>query len=103
METDKSQWVYADFNGYFGDNMLCLSHSDTCTTRSGETVHLAEGMQLTAYDEDSDEQGHRDDLFASGTVIPAPDWAQCRGSKWFLQIDDDGLRWESDIRDDTVS
>jgi hypothetical protein len=58
-------------------------------------------MLVTAYDEDSDEQGERDDLVATGTVEPAPDWLTCTGSKWVLRIDDNGVRHESDLPGDS--
>ena len=99
MENDKSKWVYADFNGLFGDDLLCLSHADTCSDRAGNVIQLTDGMVVTAFDEDADEHGNPDDLFATGTVIPAPDFARCRGSKWFLKIDGDGVRHESDTHD----
>jgi hypothetical protein len=56
-------------------------------------------MVVTAFDNDADELGKQDDLFATGVVIPATDSARCRGSKWFLQIDGDGVCHESDARD----
>jgi hypothetical protein len=87
----------ADFNGLFGD-ILCLSHGDTCPDQDGVPVALHAGMLVTAYDEDSDEQGKRDDLVATGPVEAAPDWLTCRGSKWVLRIDDNGVRHESDLQ-----
>jgi hypothetical protein len=59
-------------------------------------------MLVTAYDEDSDEDGKRDDLVATGTVEPAPDWLTCKGSKWVLRIDGNGVRHESDLRGDSL-
>jgi hypothetical protein len=87
----------ADFNGLFGD-ILCLSHEDTCSDEAGERVHLQAGMIVTAFDEDADAAGKRDDLIATGVVEQAPDWLQCRGSKWILRIDRNGVRHESEIR-----
>ena len=58
-------------------------------------------MQLTAYMEDLDDQGRRDDLVASGIVEPSPDWLQEHGSKWVLVIDENGVRHESDVQKDT--
>ena len=85
----------ADFNGLFGD-LLCLSHTDTCPDETGNTVVLLKGMKVTAFDEDADENGNRDDLLASGTVEPAPShWRH--GSKWVLVIDENGVRHESDL------
>jgi len=59
--------IRADFNGLFGD-VLCLSHSDTCVDANGATIQLSIGMKVTAFDEDADETGKRDDLIASGVV-----------------------------------
>ena len=91
--------LVADFNGLFGD-LLCLSHSDTCQDENGETVLLRSGMEVTAFDQDTNELGERDDLVASGTVEPSPDWLQCNGSKWVLKINANGVRNESEIEDD---
>jgi hypothetical protein len=55
-------------------------------------------MNLTAYDEDLDAAGNRDDLVASGTVEPSPEWLRCTGSRWVLRIDGTGVRHESDLR-----
>ena len=90
--------VYADFNGLFGD-ILCLSHSDMCRDASGNDVVLSAGMVLTAFDEDLDEVGNHDDLIATGVVEPSPPWLACRGSRWVLRINQDGVRHESDISD----
>ena len=89
----------ADFNGLSG-NILCLSHEDTRPDQHGVPVALRAGMLVTVYEEDSDEHGERDDLVATGTVETAPDWLSCRGSKWVLRIDENGVRHESDIRSD---
>jgi hypothetical protein len=97
MEKDKSQWVYADFNGLLADDLLCLSHGDTVRKRSGEVIGLKPGMNLTAYEDDVDKNNQTDDLFATGTVEPSPDFAQCSGSKWCLRIDRAGIRHESDL------
>lgn len=88
--------VRADFNGLFG-NILCLSHEDTCIDESGAVLDLREGVTLTAYDEDIDENGNRDDLIACGKVEPAPAWLRCNGSKWILRIDENGVKHESGL------
>jgi hypothetical protein len=93
---DESGWVRADFNGVFGE-LLCLSHSDEATTAAGRTVRLISGMQLTAFDEDSDEAGRPDALVATGVVERSPDWLQCNGSRWVLRIDSSGIRHASEL------
>ena len=87
----------ADFNGLFGD-LLCLSHTDSCVDENGETVQLSAGMVVTAFDVDADETGKRDDLIATGIVEKSPEWLSCRGSKWVLRIDSNGVRSESEIK-----
>ena len=86
----------ADFNGLFGE-LLCLSHSDAAVGDHGNIVTLAEGMQVTAFEENY-EDGQRDDLIASGIVERAPEWLQCRGSRWVLRFDENRVRHESDLK-----
>jgi hypothetical protein len=88
--------VRADFNGLFGD-LLCIAHSDTCRDENGEEIRLEAGMQLTAFEEDVDEDGQRDTLMATGIVEPSPDWLACNGSRWALRLDQRGIRHESDV------
>ena len=88
--------LQADFNGLFSE-VLCLSHRDTALDEQGNVVNLAEGMLVTAFEENY-EDGKRDDLIASGTVERSPDWLQCRGSRWVLRIDENGVRTESDLQ-----
>lgn len=88
--------VRADFNGLFRE-ILCLSHSDTAENETGAVVRLHAGMVLTAFDKDTDDEGKRDDLIASGVVEQAPEWLQCNGSRWVLRIDELGVRHESDF------
>ena len=89
--------LWADFNGLFGA-YLCLSHGDTCPDDTGNQVVLQAGMRVTAYCEDSDEQGRPDNLIASGTVEPAVPGQVGHRSKWVLRIDEHGVRHESDLR-----
>jgi len=95
-ERSKTVGVRADFNGLFGD-ILCLSHSNECITDDGGTVKLSDGMHLLAYDEDTDASGKRDYLIASGVVESSPSWLKCKGSRWVLRIDKNGVRNQSDL------
>jgi hypothetical protein len=97
MERDKTKWVRADFNALFSQ-LLCLSHEDFCLDFEGRNLELRTGMILTAFDENF-EGDKRDDLFASGIVEPSPEWLSCRGSRWVLRMDEDGVRHESDLLD----
>ncbi len=100
MIDSKAIRVWADFNGLFGE-LLCLSHKDTCEDSRGNLLTLKAGLALTAFDEDVDEHGNRDDLIASGIVEQSPSWLQCSGSRWVLRIDRNGVRHESDLRNST--
>jgi hypothetical protein len=82
--------VRADFNGIWNDErgtMVCLSHGKTCEDEFGNDVILKEGMEITAFDKDVDENGDQDDLIANGIVERPPDWLQRHGSRWVLRID----------------
>jgi len=96
-EKTTTRRLWADFNGLFGD-ILCLSHKDTSIDETGAEVQLRAGMVVTAYDEDLDEHGRRDDIIASGVVEPSPEALRCRGSKWVLRIDENGVRHESELK-----
>jgi hypothetical protein len=77
---------------------LCLSHKETCLGPEGQEISLREGMTITAFDQDFDEDDEPDNLIASGTVERPPEWLRCKGSKWVLRIDHNGVRHESDLR-----
>jgi hypothetical protein len=93
---DKSISVRADFNGLFGE-LLCLTHSDFCPDENGNQIRMQSGLKIMAFDHDVDEAGERDDLIATGMVEAAPSWLACRGSKWVLRIDGNGVRHRSDL------
>jgi hypothetical protein len=93
--------LQADFNGLFGD-ILCLSHSDTSLDENGAIVELRAGLVVTAFDQDLDDNGERDDLVATGIVERSPWNLRCLGSKWVLKIDSNGVRHESDVRANAV-
>ena len=96
MTRAKTIRVRADFNGLFGE-FLCLSHKETCDDAEGNPIVLHEGMVLSAFEEDWDESGKRDDLVASGVVERSPRSLRCLGSRWVLRIDLNGVRHESEL------
>lgn len=85
-----------DFNGIQKPNLLPLycDQDGSALDIQGRTVVFVEGMVLTVFDEDTDEDGRPDRLFVTGTVVPSP-WPV--GRRWYLDIDDDGFRHESDL------
>ena len=101
MPEPKALRVRADSNGLFGE-LLCLSHKDTCEDSEDNLVTLGPGMLLTAFDEDVDENGNRDDLVASGVVERSAWRLRCNGSRWALRIDGNGVRHDSDLRSENA-
>jgi hypothetical protein len=93
--------LQADFNGLFrtkdGSTLLCLSHGETARDEFGLPIVLRQGLLITAFDKDSDEDGNPDDLIANGVVSESPEWLRCNGSTWALQIDERGVYRESEI------
>ena len=93
--------IRGDFNGAWGTEdggtLLCLTHHQTLRGWNGGDVVPEEGVMAIAMEEDTDQDGNRDDLIAQGIVIPSPDSLQCRGSKWCLQIDENGIRHQSEL------
>jgi hypothetical protein len=92
------EWIRIDFNGMLGPGLVCVSHQDTVRNEGGQEISLEKGMVITVFDLDGDEHGNPDNLFATGVVEPSPDYARCRGSRWSLRINEDGIRNESEIR-----
>jgi len=89
--------LQGDFNGLFGD-VLCLSHVDACRDEAGNDVTLTSGMIVTAFEPDEEADGTPSELFACGVVEPSPEWLQCKGSRWCLKIDSNGVRHRSDLK-----
>ena len=69
----KPDWLRADFNGVFGD-ILCLSHRNTAMDYAGHVVVLEEGMHVTAFDDDMNDEGQPDALCVTGVVERSPEW-----------------------------
>ncbi len=97
MPTPKDTWIRADFNGFLDRDLLCLAHADEVTKLSGQTIRLAAGVVVTAFDMDADEDGNPDMILVTGSVEASPDFAQCRGSRWAVRVDESGVQWESEL------
>jgi hypothetical protein len=61
-------------------------------------VKLSEGMVVTAFDLDADDQGRPDRILVTGVVERSPEYAKCRGSVWCLRVDIAGVQWESELK-----
>jgi len=97
MPTTPDAWISTDFNGFLEPGLLCLSHEETAVDVSGRKVNLVEGMVVTAFDFDADENGRPDRILVTGTVERSPKYAQCGGSVWSVRVDAAGVQWESQL------
>ncbi|WP_144424126.1 hypothetical protein [Herbaspirillum hiltneri] len=88
---------YVDFNEMVDATTVLLSQRDTKVDSSGRAVELSEGMVITVYMDDVDDNGHADKLIAHGEVTRnvADGWSS--HVKWCCRIDDDGIRPQSKI------
>lgn len=88
---------YVDFNEMVGANVVLLSAENSKIDARGVTVQLQEGMLVSVYMDDLDENGSVDNLVADGVVTKntEPGWAA--HVKWCCRIDSDGVRPQSQI------
>jgi hypothetical protein len=85
-----------DFNELLEPDLVLLSKNDQRNDASGTSISLREGMQVTLFMEDEDEEGNRDDLVARGTVErnKGGNWAS--HVTWLCRIDAHGIRSASE-------
>lgn len=83
--------VYADFQNLDDFNRLRLTCVGTQEDLSRHGMELKEGLVLTFYTDDADDEGNADDLLIEGTVTYSND-EQC----WVAQVDWNAIRHESD-------
>jgi hypothetical protein len=86
--------VYADFNNLDDFNRLRLTCAGTAADLARQGIQLREGLALTFYMDDADEEGHADELLAEGTVHY--DEAE---RAWVARVDWSAVRHASDERE----
>lgn len=84
--------VYADFNNADPEGRLRLNCAGTIADLSHLGLQLREGLVLTVYMDDTDDQGQPDDLEAVGVVEHSQDGG------WVARIDWDAVRHASETR-----
>jgi hypothetical protein len=60
--------IYADFNNLDDENRLKLTCAGTQADLERLGIHLQEGMTLTFYMDDADDEGRTDDILVEGVV-----------------------------------
>jgi hypothetical protein len=83
--------VYADFHNIDDANRLRLTCAGTLDDLTRQGLQLYEGLVLTCYSDDADDQGQPDELRVEGVVHYAPD-SQC----WVASIDWAAIRHASE-------
>ena len=61
-------------------------------------IELQEGLALSVYSDDADDDGKRDDLVADGVVRHNPATV-----RWVLEIDWSAIKHESELGEDTAA
>ncbi|TMQ30267.1 MAG: hypothetical protein E6K70_24475 [Planctomycetota bacterium] len=85
--------VYADFQNLDDENRLRLTCAGTRQDLERQGIELREGMVLTFYSDDADDEGEPDELLAQG-VLHCDGAQQC----WVAAIDWDALHHASERR-----
>ena len=86
--------VYADFHNLDDEGRVCLNCAGTHQDLERHGIELREGMTLSLYTDDADDNGQSDNLLADG-VVHFDESGKC----WVAVIDWTALRHASEIRD----
>ena len=92
--------IYVDFNDMVNENVVLLSKEDTILDSAGNNIVLKEGLYVSIYSDDIDENNVMDNLVAEGTVIQVdltnyyPSWQHV---KWCCRISENGIKHDSDL------
>lgn len=65
---DKAR-IYVDFNELVDENTVLLSKDDTKTDTDGNIITFYEGMPVSIYSDDLDDNGKEDYLIAEGIAV----------------------------------
>jgi hypothetical protein len=88
---------YVDFNELMDFNIVLLSQTDIKKNTEGNDVRLFEGLPVSIYSDDVGVDGKLDNLVAEGIVVPNRFTEHFGHVKWCCQIDQNGIRHQSDI------
>jgi hypothetical protein len=84
--------VYADFQNLDDDNRLKLTCAGTIEDLTRQGIELREGLVLTFYMDDADDEGRPDPLLAEG-IVHYQEEDRC----WVASIDWSALRHASEL------
>ena len=76
--------IWIDFNTPWED-LYFLSQADIKTDSNGNEISLKEGMQVSVFDFDSDENNNPDNLLADGIVV-LNETGTYTNTKWLIKV-----------------
>lgn len=96
---DKAR-IYVDFNELVNENTVLLSKNDTTADSDGNIITFYEGMPVSIYSDDVDDNGEEDNLFAEGIAvkIDLSAYGNWKNIKWCCCIDENGIIHESKLK-----
>jgi hypothetical protein len=100
-QSAKPPWFRVDFNEMVDRDLVLLAQEDLRLDSSGGLVTLAEGMAVIVFEPDEDEDGKPDRLIARGIVERNLEGGWTAAAKWSCRIDEDGIRHESEIENES--
>jgi hypothetical protein len=83
--------IYADFNNLDDENRVQLNTRGTAKDLGRLGIEFSDGLEVTLYTDDADENGRRDDLLVDGIVRRSQ-----AGDDWVAEVDWHSLRHSSD-------
>jgi len=85
--------VYADLNKYDHQSRVILTTIGTRRDLEKHNIVLEDGLALTFYMDDADDQGNEDNIIFDGVVRYDEE-----NARWVAAIDWENFRHESDLR-----
>ncbi len=95
---DKAR-IYVDFNEMVSEDVFLLSKEDVKKDSFGNLVTFYEGMPVSIYSDDCDDEGRTDNLIGEAVAVKVDlrEYPYWKNVKWCCRVDMDGLMHESDL------
>ena len=96
--------IYIDINEMVDVNnlLLLLSKEDSKQDSEGNIIYFYEGMSISVYMDDIDENGKKDNILAEGIVELNTHSGWSSHVKWCCRIDKNSICYESEVYSTSV-
>jgi len=91
--------ILVDFNEMLEPNLVLLSKEDARRDSHNNLISLYEGLLIYVYDDNTDNNGNRDNLVAEGVVERNNTLSWGKNAKWCCRINEKGIQRESEIEE----